>query len=103
VDELHELKSFDNTITSAKQFGMVHLNASATNYLLRREVQKLVEVNTTVRELAEGSALLGSLFLVSLLTEERLGMGKNKRLNDKISSMVVCDELKVDSFESNTL
>jgi hypothetical protein len=24
-------------------------------------------------------------------------------LNDKISSMVVCDELKVDSFESNTL
>jgi hypothetical protein len=48
---------------------MVHLNASATNYLLRREVQKLVEVNTTVRELAEGSALLGSLFLVSLLTE----------------------------------
>lgn len=69
VDELHELKSFDNTITSAKQFGMVHLNASATNYLLRREVQKLVEVNTTVRELAEGSALLGSLFLVSLLTK----------------------------------
>jgi hypothetical protein len=40
----------------------------AVYYLLRREVQELVEVNTTVRELAEGSALLG-LVLVSLENE----------------------------------
>jgi hypothetical protein len=35
-------------------------------YLFRREVQELVEIDTAVRELAESSALLRSLVLVSL-------------------------------------